>query len=75
MQSQNENLVQKIDLLSMSKGLVGKYNVGGSTSKKKFNQKTNNVRNNYLKIEVNKMMTRFLIKVKKINHILNLWKV
>jgi len=37
---QNENAVQKIDLLSMSKGLVGKYTKDGKKKTKKKTKKT-----------------------------------
>merc|ERR1711990_890295 len=37
-QTQNENAIQKIDLLSMSKGFVGKYGKASDKQKKKNKQ-------------------------------------
>merc|ERR1712093_383090 len=37
-QLQNENNIQKIDLLSMSKGMVGKYGKAAEKQKKKINK-------------------------------------
>jgi hypothetical protein len=57
MQTQNENNIQKIDLLSMSKGIVGKYGKSAEKQKKKNKQ-------SYISLGFEPVFVKALLKVK-----------
>jgi len=61
MQMQNENSVQKIDLLSMSKGFVGKYGKSAEKQKKKNKQ-------SYISLGFEPGFVKALLRVKYIKH-------
>jgi len=56
-QSQNENNIQKIDLLSMSRGIVGKYGKAAEKQKKKNKQ-------SYMTLGFDPGFVKALLKVK-----------
>jgi hypothetical protein len=60
-QLQNENSVQKIDLLSMSKGMVGKYGRAAEKQKKKNKQ-------SYISLGFEPGFVKALLKVKYMKH-------
>merc|ERR1712138_275095 len=61
MQMQNENSIQKIDLLSMSKGIVGKYGKAAEKQKKKSKQ-------SYMSLGFEPGFVKALLKVKYVKH-------
>merc|ERR1712093_329656 len=60
-QLQNENNIQKIDLLSMSKGIVGKYGKVAEKQKKKNKQ-------SYVSLGFEPGFVKALLKVKYLKH-------